>query len=209
MYFLLNYSLQSGFPSGSEGKASARNAGDPGSIPGSGRSPGEGKSTPVLLPGKSQGRRSLVGYGPWRHRVGHWATSLIVFRTWLGLRVILHMCSIFWVFISKIQMFQEAQRHTSPADSDRGEGRVDWTAACWSVEEDPGKVVDRGPQAFQHEPCTCLLGEAGTSRNYRMLSSRPGSSSPRGALFTARDKESPSPALKGTCLPSYPKRQGY
>ena len=30
------------FPGGSEGKASARNAGDLGSIPGSGRSPGEG-----------------------------------------------------------------------------------------------------------------------------------------------------------------------
>ncbi|KAI4548619.1 hypothetical protein MG293_000949 [Ovis ammon polii] len=31
-----------GFPDGSDGKASACNAGDPGSIPGSGRSPGEG-----------------------------------------------------------------------------------------------------------------------------------------------------------------------
>ena len=31
-----------GFPGGSEGKASACNAGDLGSIPGSGRSPGEG-----------------------------------------------------------------------------------------------------------------------------------------------------------------------
>ena len=31
-----------GFPGDSEGKASAHNAGDPGSIPGSGRSPGEG-----------------------------------------------------------------------------------------------------------------------------------------------------------------------
>ena len=31
-----------GFPGGSEAKASASNAGDPGSIPGSGRSPGGG-----------------------------------------------------------------------------------------------------------------------------------------------------------------------
>ena len=30
------------FPGGSDGKASANNAGDPGSNPGSGRSPGEG-----------------------------------------------------------------------------------------------------------------------------------------------------------------------
>ena len=35
------------FPSGSEGKASAYNAGDPGSIPGSGRSPGEGNGNPL------------------------------------------------------------------------------------------------------------------------------------------------------------------
>ena len=31
-----------GFPGGSDGKASACNVGDPGSIPGSGRSPGDG-----------------------------------------------------------------------------------------------------------------------------------------------------------------------
>ena len=33
------------FPGGSDGKASARNAGDLGSIPGSGRSPGEGNGS--------------------------------------------------------------------------------------------------------------------------------------------------------------------
>ena len=32
--------------------------------------------TPVLSPGKSHGRRSLVGYSPWGRRVGHdWTTS--------------------------------------------------------------------------------------------------------------------------------------
>ena len=36
-----------GFPSGSEVKASAWNAGDLGSIPGSGRSPGEGNGNPL------------------------------------------------------------------------------------------------------------------------------------------------------------------
>ena len=35
------------FPGGSDGKASASNAGDPGSIPGSGRSPGEGNGNPL------------------------------------------------------------------------------------------------------------------------------------------------------------------
>ena len=55
------------FPGGSDGKASAYYERDPGSIPGSGRSPGEGKGNPipVFFPGKSHGWRSLVGYSPW------------------------------------------------------------------------------------------------------------------------------------------------
>ena len=36
-----------GFPGGSDGKTSACNAGDPGLIPGSGRSPGEGNGNPL------------------------------------------------------------------------------------------------------------------------------------------------------------------
>ena len=36
-----------GFPGGSDGKASAYNVGDPGSIPGSGRPPGEGNGNPL------------------------------------------------------------------------------------------------------------------------------------------------------------------
>ena len=37
-----------GFPGGSDSKESACNAGDPGSIPGSRRSPGEGNGNPLL-----------------------------------------------------------------------------------------------------------------------------------------------------------------
>ena len=36
-----------GFPGGSDGKASACNMGDPGLIPGLGRSPGEGNGNPL------------------------------------------------------------------------------------------------------------------------------------------------------------------
>ena len=43
------------------------NAGDLGSIPGSGSSPGEGNGNP-FLPAKSHGRRSLAGYSPWGHK---------------------------------------------------------------------------------------------------------------------------------------------
>ena len=41
------YSGLGSFPGGSEVKASASNAGDLGSIPGSGRSPGEGNGNPL------------------------------------------------------------------------------------------------------------------------------------------------------------------
>ena len=55
IYLILNFHLtivysNKWLPGGSDGKASAYNAhhvGDPGSIPGSGRSPGEGNSNPL------------------------------------------------------------------------------------------------------------------------------------------------------------------
>ena len=37
---------------------------DAGSIPGLGRSPGEGNGNPLQLPGKSHGQGSLAGYSP-------------------------------------------------------------------------------------------------------------------------------------------------
>ena len=56
-------------PSGPEGKKSACNAGDPGSVSGLGRSPGEGNGYPAaLLPGESHGHRNMAGYGPWGHK---------------------------------------------------------------------------------------------------------------------------------------------
>ena len=43
-----NFWSLEGFPGGSRGKEPACNAGDPCSIPGSGRSPGEGNGNPLL-----------------------------------------------------------------------------------------------------------------------------------------------------------------
>ena len=54
-------------PSGSDGKESSCNVGDLGSIPGLGRSPGEGKGNLLQYSclGKSHGQRSLAGYSVW------------------------------------------------------------------------------------------------------------------------------------------------
>ena len=52
MLFLLHFFILSlfdmlDFPGGSDGKAAVYSAGDPGSIPGLGRSPGEGNGNPL------------------------------------------------------------------------------------------------------------------------------------------------------------------
>ena len=62
----MNYNLPSnligGFPGGSVGKESACNAGDPGLIPGLGRSPGEGIGSPLLY----SCLENSMGRGSWQ-----------------------------------------------------------------------------------------------------------------------------------------------
>ena len=66
-----------GFPCGSAGKESACNVGDLGSIPGLGRSPGEGKRlpTPVFWPGEFHGL-----YSPWGHKESDTTGVIFTFR---------------------------------------------------------------------------------------------------------------------------------
>ena len=73
-----------GFPGGSEVKASASNAGDPGLIPGSGRSPGEGNGNPLQY----SFLKNPMDREPWQaavHRVSKSYTALSDF-TILSLR---------------------------------------------------------------------------------------------------------------------------
>ena len=62
-----------GFPGGSDGKESACNVGDLGSVSGLGRSPGGGHGNPLQYSclENPHGQRSPVGYSPWGHRVRH------------------------------------------------------------------------------------------------------------------------------------------
>ena len=64
-----------GFPGGSEVKASGWNVGDLGSIPGLGRSPGEGNGN--LLQYLAHGEKSLVGYSPWSHKESNTSTVFL------------------------------------------------------------------------------------------------------------------------------------
>ena len=67
--FLKNYGTE-GFPGGSDGKESACNAGDLGSIPGLGRCPGGGHGNPFQYSWLENlhVQRSLAGYSLWGHK---------------------------------------------------------------------------------------------------------------------------------------------
>ena len=70
---LVSHQLTMNFPGGSDGKALAYNAGDLGSIPGLGRSPGEGNGNPLQYSclenpwTEEPGRLQSMGF----QRVGH------------------------------------------------------------------------------------------------------------------------------------------
>ena len=70
--------MRVGFPGSSAGKESACNAGDLGSIPGLGRSPGEGNGYPLQYSWleNPHGQRSLAGYSPWGHKKSDTAEQL-------------------------------------------------------------------------------------------------------------------------------------
>ena len=57
-------------PGGSDAKESTCSVGDPGSISGSGRSPGEENGYPIQYSclENSTDRRALAGYSPWGHK---------------------------------------------------------------------------------------------------------------------------------------------
>ena len=82
-----------GFPGGSEVKVSASNVGDPGLIPGSGRSPGEGNGNPLQYPCLE----NPMDGGAW------WATVHGVAKSRTRLSYFTFTCSNTYNVISKIQ----------------------------------------------------------------------------------------------------------
>ena len=66
----MQFNCIKGFPGGSDSKESACNVGHMSSIPGSGRSPGEGTGYPLWCSclENSMDGAALAGYSPWDHR---------------------------------------------------------------------------------------------------------------------------------------------
>ena len=145
------------FPGSSDGKVSACNVGDLGSIPGSGRSPGEGNNSPLQYAclENSMARRSLVGYSPWSCKELdtteplHWFTASLGFPG--GTRGKESACQCrrcrrqgFDPWVGKIPW----RRKWQPAPVDRGS----WWAAVHEVAESWTQLSTaqgwRGQQAY-------------------------------------------------------------
>ena len=84
------------FPGGSDSKESAHNVGDPGSIPGLGRTPGGGHGNTLQYSSleNPHGQRSLVGYSPWGRKELE-ATEATTSTLWLG-RIPERLCLLGW-----------------------------------------------------------------------------------------------------------------
>ena len=95
-----------GFPGSAVGKNppdSAGNAGDVGSVSGSGRSPGGGHGNPLQYscPGEAHGQRSLAAYSPWdRKRLGHDSTHTSRWLEFFGIMEFLFGVNKLWTFPS-------------------------------------------------------------------------------------------------------------
>ena len=93
------------FPGGSDGKASVYNVGDPGSIPGLGRSPGEGNGNPL----QDYCLENPMNRRAWQATVHGVAKS----RTRLSDFTSLHKKSIVREMVSIIQILEDFQYDSS------------------------------------------------------------------------------------------------
>ena len=93
-----------GFPAGSDSKESACNAGDLGSIPASGRSPGggHGNSLQYSCLEKPQGQKSLVSYCLWGRKESDTTKWLSPqHKTWVFKSYVYVFMRLFFVFLQR------------------------------------------------------------------------------------------------------------
>ena len=84
LFFTYGFRTLRGFPYSSADKESACSAGDPGSIPGLGRSPGEGKGCPLQYSGLENSMDRIVHgpYSPWGRKESDRTEQLSLSPTW-------------------------------------------------------------------------------------------------------------------------------
>ena len=96
-YVLSTYCF--GFPGGSDGKESACNAGDLGSISGLVRSPGGGQGSPVQYSclENPHGQRSLAGPSPWGCKESDMNEGLSILQHIYYMHISLTLITMLWV----------------------------------------------------------------------------------------------------------------
>ena len=99
---IIPHYLYGGFPGGSVGKASAYNAGDPGLIPGFGRSPGEGMGNPL----QHSCLENPMDRGAWQATVHGVPKSWTCLRTYTF--IFMYICESF--IVSHLKHFIEVCR---------------------------------------------------------------------------------------------------
>ena len=107
-----------GFPGGSDGKRVCLQCRRPGFDPWVGKIPWRRKWQPtlVLLPGKSHGWRSLVGYSPWSHKESDMTERLHFTSMWAANHILIHseptVSSLFPNFINVPALRRNALNYT-------------------------------------------------------------------------------------------------
>ena len=95
-----------GLPWWLRGKEYDCNVGDLGSVPGTGRSPGEGNGYP--LPGEFHGQRNLAGYSPWGHKQSDTTKRLTLSLHFsLALKIIPGVMLSSWLMFPSLQLHNE------------------------------------------------------------------------------------------------------
>ena len=130
------------FPGGSDSKASAYNE-DPGSIPGLGRSPGEGNGNPLQYSSleKSHGQRSLVGYSPSQRVRRDWATSRLPVTESSDFSTYRRFASAACVFVD---MYMCTCKGKKGAGSERTECSFHVVRLLWKFTESPRLHLVKG-----------------------------------------------------------------
>ena len=113
-----------GFLGSSAGKESACNAGDPGSILGSGSSSGEGRGYPLQYSclENPNGQRSLASYSPWGHKELNTTEELSTAQQHMCIYIQVYMLCIYTYFIvlkKKYTHAEDTHTHTQKELKDR------------------------------------------------------------------------------------------
>ena len=100
-----------GFPCGSAGKESTCNAGDLGSIPGLGRSPGEGKGYPLQYSGLENSMDYSMGLQRVRHDWATFSSLSVLLNIWRSplLRPTAQKKRVLWKYYCSVTMYLVTQ----------------------------------------------------------------------------------------------------